>query len=84
VVLRSDVGHLQTFPKPKDMAALPSKAEIGGVTDSQAPEHIAQGCEPLLRPEMSRRRATASAEYRPSLNGYYWSCPWGGYYGGSW
>jgi hypothetical protein len=30
-------GHLQKFPKPKDMAALPSKAEIGRVTDAQAP-----------------------------------------------
>jgi hypothetical protein len=29
------------------MAALPSKAETGGVTDAEAPELIAQGCEPL-------------------------------------
>jgi hypothetical protein len=42
------IGHLQTFPKPKDVSALLSKAEIGGVTDAQAPELIAQGCEPLL------------------------------------
>jgi hypothetical protein len=38
------MGHLQKFPKPKDMAALPSKAEIGDVTGTQAPELIAQGC----------------------------------------
>jgi hypothetical protein len=50
--LRPDVrfGHLQKFPKPKDMSALPSKAEICGVTDAQTPELIAQGCEPLQRP----------------------------------
>jgi hypothetical protein len=40
----SEMGHLQKFPKPKDMAALPSKAEIGDVTGTQAPELIAQGC----------------------------------------
>jgi hypothetical protein len=28
------------------MAALPSKAEAGGVTDAEAPELIAQRCEP--------------------------------------
>jgi hypothetical protein len=32
------LSHLQKFPKPKDMSAPPSKAEIGGVTDAQAPE----------------------------------------------
>jgi hypothetical protein len=45
--------------RKSDFRSTPSKAEIGGVTDSQAPELIAQGCEPLVRPEMSRRRATA-------------------------
>jgi hypothetical protein len=28
----SQLGHLQNFPEPKDVAAPPSKAEIGGVT----------------------------------------------------
>jgi hypothetical protein len=32
------LSHLQKFPKPKDMSAPPSKAEIDGVTDAQAPE----------------------------------------------
>ena len=58
-------GHLQTFPKPKDMSALPSKAEIGGVTDSQAPELIAQGCEPplldLRRTDGALRKQSARA-----------------------
>jgi hypothetical protein len=36
----------QTFPKPKDMAALPSKAEIGGVTDAQAPELLSRKVDP--------------------------------------
>jgi hypothetical protein len=30
------LGHRQKFPKPKDMSAPPTKAEIGGVTDAQA------------------------------------------------
>jgi hypothetical protein len=47
---------LQKFLKPKDMAALPSKAKIGGVTDAQAPEPIAQGCEPA-KPLRSRLSA---------------------------
>jgi hypothetical protein len=41
----SQMGHWQTFSKPEDMSALPSKAEIGGVTDAQTPELIAQGCD---------------------------------------
>jgi len=57
-------GHLQKLSKGKDMAALSSKAEIGGVTDAQATELIAQGCEPLFfNHEMSRRRATAPADH---------------------
>src|ERR1700745_1072671 len=63
------LGHRQKFPKPKDMSAPPSEAEIGGVTDAQAARtYRARLRAALIKPEMSRRRAMASAEYRPCLN----------------
>jgi len=44
-----------------------SHARVGSLADIL----IAQGCEPLFfRREMSRRRATASAKYRPCLNAF--------------
>jgi hypothetical protein len=60
---RAAKGHLQTISKPKDTAGLPSKAEIGGVRRPRARARLR-----AIKPEMSRRRATASAEYRPCLS----------------
>jgi hypothetical protein len=54
----------QTFSKLKDMSAPPSKAEIGGVTDAQAPE-LGKVASRSYYPEMSRRRATASQLLEP-------------------
>jgi hypothetical protein len=41
-------GICRNSPSPKTWPLYPSKAEIGGVTDAQAPELIAQGYEPRL------------------------------------
>jgi hypothetical protein len=58
------VWSSQKFCKLKDTAALLSKAEIGGVTDTQAREPIAQGCEPTLLD--LRARTTTSTTFAPT------------------